>query len=304
MAFILDPNQPAPAAGAGGATDVIKDADTASFVQDVVEASMQVPVIVDFWAPWCGPCKQMGPILEKQVTQAGGLVRLVKVNVDENQALAAQLRVQSIPTVYAFLGGQPVDAFVGAQPESRIRAFVDQLTRGADAPLEQVLEQGRQALAGDAAAAAQIFHDVLSHDTTNPGAVAGLIRSLVAAGRSAEARQFVDGLDRSLAMNGEVSAAVSAVDLAEQGGGDEAGLRRRLTENPADHQARYDLATALYGSGAAESAIDELLELVRRDRTWNEDAARLLLVKIFDALGPGHPLTAASRRKLSSILFS
>jgi putative thioredoxin len=306
MALIIDSN------GSTGATtaspgDLIKETDTTGFRADVIEASMQVPVIVDFWAPWCGPYKQLGPMLEKLVRQAGGLVRLVKINIDENQNLAAQLRIQSVPTVYAFHQGQAVDGFVGAQPESQLRAFIDKLTGGAQAPDEEMLNVGQQALdAGDAETAASAFSSAIAEDPGNPKAVAGLIRSLIALGDVAGARKQVNQLPPELVAKPDVAAAITAVDLAEQSRetGDIAELRERAAANPEDRQARFDLALALFGNGRAEAAIDELLQLVRLDRDWNEQAARNQLVKIFDALGPTNPLTTSSRRRLSSILFS
>ena len=305
MSVIIDPN--APAANAAPNSDVIKDGDTRSFAADVIEASMDTPVIVDFWAPWCGPCKQLGPMLEKLVRQAGGLVRLVKINIDENKELAAQLRVQSVPMVYAFVGGRPVDGFVGAQPESKLRTFIDRLTGGAQAPLDEALEQAQAALdGGDPRGASAIFSQILAQDPTNPKAVAGLIRGRVAAGDKAGAREVVNGLSTELKGVADVASAIAAIELAEQGGSADgvADLRDTVANEPDNHQARYDLAAALYGAGRPEAAVDELLELVRRERDWNEDAARKQLVKIFDALGPTHPLTVAARRRLSSLLFS
>lgn len=308
MAFILDPSAPpsAPTA-AGGNGDLVKDGSTATFVADVIEASMEVPVIVDFWAPWCGPCKTLGPALEKAVRQAGGLVRLVKIDVDQNQDLAMQMNVRSVPSVFGFRQGRPVDGFAGAVPESQIKSFIDRLTGGAKPPVEEALEVAREALdAGDPAGASQIFAQVLAQDPTHPGAVGGMIRCLVATGDLKEARQAVDRLPAELVGNGEVAAAVSALELAEQAGGagDVGVFRDRLEANPDDHQARLDMAMALYAAGRAEAAVEELLELIRRDRAWNEEAGRKQLVKLFDALGPTHPLTSAGRRRLSSILFS
>ena len=305
MSIIIDPN--APAASAAAPNDVIKDSDTASFAADVVETSMQTPVIVDFWAPWCGPCKQLGPMLEKLVRQAGGLVRLVKINIDENKELATQLRVQSVPMVYAFVDGRPVDGFVGAQPESKLRAFIDQLTGGTHAPLDDALEQAQVALdSGDMQGASAIFSQILAQDSTNPKAVAGLIRCCVAAGDIASARKVVNGLSAELKGVADVASAIAAIELAEQGGSADSvsDLQGTVAKEPDNHQARYDLAVALYGASRPEAAIDELLELVRREREWNEAAARKQLVKIFDALGPTHPLTVTSRRRLSSLLFS
>jgi len=306
MTLILD-NETGGGGAAGAPADVIKDVDTQSFVAEVIEASMTTPVIVDFWAPWCGPCKQLTPMLEKLVRQAAGAVRLAKVNIDENQALAGQLRVQSVPTVYAFVSGQPVDAFVGAQPESQIKAFIGRLTGGARSPVDEMLDQAREALAGgDAETAAQVYSQVLAEDSVNAAAIAGMIRCFVALGDAGAARQVIDGLDPEVAATEEVRAAASAVELAEQGSdtGDIAGLRAQVAADADDHQARYDLAVALYGAGQTEAAIDELLDIVRRDRTWNEEAARKQLLKVFDTLGTSDPLTVASRKRLSSILFS
>jgi putative thioredoxin len=307
MALFLDPSISPPASGAVGG-DPIKDTDSQRFAADVLDASMQQPVIVDFWAPWCGPCKQLTPILETLVRQARGRVRMVKVNIDENQQLAAQLRVQSIPMVYAFVGGRPVDAFVGAQPESKLREFIGRLVADGGAPVEEALEQARLALeAGDIEPAAALYSQVLAEDPTNPKAIAGLIRSLVQGGEVAGARELAAGLTPELARNVDIAAAVTAIDVAEQAGKSakhRVRLQERLDSNPDDLQARLDLAVALFGEGRAKEAIDHLLEIVRRDRAWNDEAARIQLVKFFDALGPTHPLTLASRRRLSSILFS
>jgi putative thioredoxin len=307
MALFLDPTIPPPAPGAGGG-DLVKDTDTQRFAADVLDASMQQPVIVDFWAPWCGPCKQLTPVLESLVAKAGGRVRMVKVNIDENQELAAQLRVQSIPMVYAFVGGRPVDAFVGAQPESKLREFIGRLTAGAGAPIDEALEQARQALdAADIERAASIYSQVLAEDPTNPKAIAGLMRSLVRGGEVAGARELAEGLTPELARNADIAAALTAIDVAEQAGKSvkhRGRLQERLDGNPDDLQARLDLAVALFGEGSVEDAAEHLLEIVRRDRAWNDEAARIQLVKFFDALGPTHPVTLTSRRRLSAILFS
>ncbi|MBL8659827.1 MAG: thioredoxin [Rhodospirillales bacterium] len=287
--------------------DVIKDGTIQSFSADVINASMERPVIVDFWAPWCGPCKTLTPTLERLVRQAKGAVRLVKINIDENQTLATQLRIQSVPTVYAFVGGQPVDGFVGAQPESKLKAFVDTLVGGAGDPLADAVEQGRAALdRGDFKSAAKAFSAVLAQDPNNAKAVAGMIRSYAGAGNATAARRLIDGLSAEVKRHPEVLTALAAVELVEQSkkGGDVARLRATVAARPDDPQARLDYAIALYGSGDAQSAIDELLHLIRADRTWNDEAARKQLVKIFDALGHVHPTTVAARRQLSTILFS
>ena len=286
-----------------------KDATTQSFAADVIEASQQTPVIVDFWAPWCGPCKQLAPILERTVRDAGGKVALVKVNIDENPEIAQQLRIQSIPAVFAFDQGQPVDGFMGAQPESQIKQFVERLVGPmGPSPLEQALEQAKQALdAGDFASASNIYGQILRQMPGEAAAIAGLVRCLVGAGDLQEARELVDGLDDDALKDADVESAISALSLAEQAGeadGDAAALQARLAQDPGDHQARFDLAMAYHGAGRSEQAIDELIEIIRQDREWNEQAARQQLLKLFEALGHADPLTVAGRRKLSSILFS
>ena len=293
---------------AGGAAQP-KDATTQSFAADVIEASHQTPVIVDFWAPWCGPCKQLAPILEKTVRNAGGKVALVKVNIDENPEIAQQLRIQSIPAVFAFDKGQPVDGFVGVQPESQIKQLVERLTGPiGPSPLDQALEQAKQSLdAGDHAAASNIYGQILRQVPGEAAAIAGLLRCYIGAGDLDVAREMVDGLDDDMLKDAEIEGAIAALSLAEQAGesgGDVAALQARLAEDPGDHQARFDLAMAHHGAGRNEQAIDELIEIVRRDREWNEQAARQQLVKLFEAIGHADPLTVAGRRKLSSVLFS
>ena len=304
----------APKGNGAQAADLIKASSTQGFMADVVDGSRDVPVIVDFWAPWCGPCKQLGPLLEKAVREAKGAVRMVKINVDENQELAGQMRVQSIPAVYAFFQGRPVDGFVGALPESQIKAFVQRLLQlggGAAAgpsPIEEALEAAKQALAeNDLGAASAIFGQVLAHEPGNVAATAGLARTHLQAGDASRARQLIDALPADKAGAAEVASVRSAVELAEQAGkaaGELAPLMQRLAQDPADHQARFDLAMAHYASGNRQQAIDELLEIVRRNREWNEQAARKQLLKLFEAMGPTDELTVNGRRRLSSILFS
>jgi putative thioredoxin len=303
--------------GMGGAASatagVIKDSNTENFVADVIDASQDVPVIVDFWAPWCGPCKQLTPVLEKVVKEARGAVRLVKINTDENQDLAGQMRIQSIPSVFAFVKGRPVIAFAGAQPESQIKAFVARLIQAAGgpagpSPIEQAIAQAEAALAGgDSGTASAIFGQVLAHDAQNVAAIAGLARCHIEAGDLTEARAVLARATGDLAKNNAITAALAAIELAEQAAksqGQTAEFLRRLEINGNDHQARFDLAMALYGGGQREGAIDELLELFRRDRKWQDEAARTQLVKFFEALGPTDPLTLSGRRRLSSLMFA
>ena len=288
--------------------DLIKDGSTQTFMQDVVQASREQPVIVDFWAPWCGPCKQLGPLLERVVRNAAGAVRLVKINVDENPELAQQLRIQSIPMVYAFVGGQPVDGFAGALPESQIKTFVERLTGPVGpGPVEATLEQARASLAaGDMDFAAQMFEQILQAEPENPEALAGLARCHIGRGRLDVARQVLERVPVQHNNHVEVDGARAALALAEEAGelADPARLLDRLAADEDDHEARLELATALFLRGRVDEAIEHLLTLVERDREWQEQAARKRLVKFFEALGPKHPAVARGRRKLSSLLFS
>ena len=294
--------------GATGAAGGVVDSTTQTFVADVVDASMETPVIVDFWAPWCEPCKTIGPVLEKVVNAAQGKVKLVKVDIDQNQEIAMQMRIQSIPAVFAFKNGQPVDGFVGAQSESQIKSFVERLTGPiGPTPVEQAMEQAGQALeAEDFNSAANIYAQVLKHAPEEMAAVAGMARCQLGLGDAAGARQILDAVDEKLAGHAEIEGARAALELAERSeeSGDEAELRARLAADENDHQARYELATAHYAAARNEEAIDELLEIVRRERTWNEEAARQMLLQVFEALGSAHELSVGGRRKLSAILFA
>ncbi|MCC5968596.1 MAG: thioredoxin [Pararhodobacter sp.] len=301
MLGINEPN-PAPVG------DLIKDSNEAAFMADVVEVSQEVPVIVDFWAPWCGPCKTLGPALEAAVTAARGKVRMVKINVDENQALAAQLRIQSIPTVYAFHQGRPVDAFQGALPPSELKAFVDKLSAlTGDGGLGEALAEGEQLLSdGAAVEAAQIFAAILGQEPESAGAFGGLARAHIAMGELDQAEALLANAPPGMENAMEVEAARAQLALARQAAnaGPAEELRAALSEDPDNHQARFDLAQALHARGDTEGAIDELLELFRRDREWDDGAAKTQLLTIFDALKPNDPLAQKSRRRLSSMIFA
>jgi putative thioredoxin len=287
---------------------VIKDSDTQHFIDDVIQASRDQPVIVDFWAPWCGPCKQLGPILERVVRNAGGKVRLVKINIDESPELAQQLRIQSIPMVYAFKGGQPVDGFAGALPESQIKVFVERLAGPlGPGPTEVGLEQAKQAAAaGQLDRALQIYERLLESEPANPEALGGLARCQIARGRLGAARQTLERVPIEHTNHVEVDGARAALSLAEESGtlADVGELNARLAADENDHEARLDLATALFLRGQVDAAIEHLLAIVRKDREWRDQAARKQLIKFFDALGPQHPVTVSGRRKLSKVLFS
>ncbi|MEM1342130.1 MAG: thioredoxin [Pseudomonadota bacterium] len=288
--------------------DLVKDSDEANFMADVVEMSQQVPVVVDFWAEWCGPCKTLGPQLEEAVKAAKGKVRMVKVDVDANQAIAAQLRIQSIPTVYAFWQGQPVDGFQGAISPAQINEFVQKLSALAgDGGLGEAIEAAEDMLSqGAAVDAAQTFAAILGEDPESAAALGGLARAHVAMGELDQAEALLNNAPEAIAESAEVEAARAQLALARQASeaGPLAELSGAVEANPDDHQARFDYAQALHAAGQVEDAVAELLELFRRDREWNEGAAKAQLFTIFDALKPQDPIVLSGRRKLSSMIFA
>jgi putative thioredoxin len=293
---------------AAAADSAVKDTTTQGFIKDVIEESKHQPVLVDFWAPWCGPCKQLTPILEKAVKSAKGKVKLVKMDIDKHPEIPGQMGIQSIPAVIAFVNGQPADGFMGALPESQVVAFLERLTKGKIGVEEKdLLKEADAALAaGSAAAAADIYAKILAQDSGEIAALAGLARCYVATGNIEQAKKTLALVPEAKRNDTAVTAARAALELAEQakavGPVDE--LQRKVAANPLDHQARLELATALSAAGKRAEAVDHLIEIVKRDRKWNEDGARKQLVQLFEAWGPADPATVDGRKRLSSILFS
>ncbi|QQR70050.1 MAG: co-chaperone YbbN [Alphaproteobacteria bacterium] len=297
---------------------LIKDSDQRSFMSDVIEASMNVPVIVDFWATWCGPCKQLGPVLEKHVTAAKGALRMVKIDVDKNQALAQQLRIQSVPAVYAFFQGQLADAFMGSVPEAQIKTFIQRLLMlagqagGGALPddghdVEALVKAGQEALAAhDFTGAEAAFMHAVEHAPEHPGAVAGWLRSLLGQNRVAEVQEHWGQLPPELIADKAFDPVRAGLEVLASAGdaGELAALEQRLASHPGDHQARHDWAVAAFGLGRREEAVDALIEIIRADRNWNEQQARKQLLKFFEVMGGGDPLTVSARKRLSSLLFS
>jgi putative thioredoxin len=293
------------------ASDLIKETTTQTFVKDVIEESKRQPVLIDFWAPWCGPCRQLTPILEKAVRAAKGKVKLVKMNIDEHPAIPGQMGIQSIPAVIGFVNGQPADGFMGAVPESQVTAFIDKLTAGmpgsGEPDIAELVKEAEAVLAeGDPATAASIYAEVLAADPTHIAALAGLAKCYVATGAVDQAKQTLAMVPESKRNDPAVRAVQAAIDLAEQASavGPVTELEQKVAANPLDHQARSDLATALNAGGNRSEATQQLLEIVKRDRKWNDDGARKQLVQFFESWGPNDEATVDGRKRLSTILFS
>lgn len=314
MTFSLNPSLPSENTAAPDG--LVIDVDLKNFMQEVIEASKKQLVIVDFWATWCGPCKQLTPILEKLTRGYKGAVRLAKLDIDRNPEIAQQMGIQSVPAVFAFFGGRPVDGFMGALPETQVKSWIDRLitATGAAAPDDDAfnaaaaLKQAEEFLAaGDMRMAEAVYADVMDAEPANGDAFAGLLRCLVMQNKIADAKQMLADAPPELAKHKALDAVRTSIEVAEAGAqmsGATSELEATIARNPADHQARLDLAIAYFAVGRKDKAVDHLLDIVRRDRKWNEDAARKQLVKFFDVLGPTDPLTIAARKRLSSILFS
>lgn len=297
----------------GTPPNAIKEGSDAGFMADVIEASRHQPVMVDFWAPWCGPCRQLTPTLEKLVRAAQGKVRLVKINIDQNPAVAGQLGVQSIPAVFAFYQGRPIDGFMGALPESQLKTFIDRLlgaaagAGGAGPNLDELVAHGNQSLeAGDLGGAAQAFAAVLQEDPEHLGAIGGLARCYLAGGEPDKAREVLEMAPEDKRADPAIRGVVAALDLAAgvPAGVNLQGLLERIALHPKDHAARFDLACSLAARGDLEKAVDHLLSIIEADRAWNDEAARIQLLKIFDAAGPASEIAKSGRRRLSAMLFS
>jgi putative thioredoxin len=305
MSMLQTGAAPAPTAAPEG---LIKETTTQGFMKDVIEESKRQPVLIDFWAPWCGPCKQLTPILEKVVKAAKGKVKLVKMNIDDHPAIPGQMGIQSIPAVIAFVNGQPADGFMGALPESQVAAFIERLTKGKiGGEAQDLMKAAEQALAeGDAQSAAQVYAQLIQEDETNIGAIAGLARCYLAVGQIDKAKETLAKVPEAKRSDAAVAAARAALEVAEQANsvGPAGELEKKVAANPLDHQARFDLAVALSAAGKRSDAVEHLLEVVRRDRKWNDDGARKQLVQFFEAWGPTDEATIAGRRRLSSILFA
>lgn len=307
----------APDTNSGG--DLVREVSLSNFMAEVIEGSRKQIVLVDFWATWCGPCKQLGPVLEKLVRSYKGAVRLAKVDIDRNQEIAQQMGVQSVPSVFAFAQGRPVDGFAGALPEAQIKAWLDRIVKAVGgapggsagdeaAQIEAVIKQANDYLAvGEAQAAQELFEHIIQADPVHPVAWAGVLRSLAAQGKVAQAKQLLGSAPPEVAKDKALGAARAAIELAEesaQSAGSVRELEAKLAQSPADPQVRFDLAMALYAAGRREETVDHLLELTRKNRGWNEEAARKQLVKLFEAFGQTDPLTISARKRLSSIMFS